>query len=239
VLRLEVFDPAAQEMKHLRRKVVAEAGVWSGIIPFAVDDDLVGATLRFTDVATGTQTEYTMLPALTASHPAHEHTLPREKNNEIKLVFSDVISDPGSTPLVITEIDGGADVSSDFDYSFDGNTLYALENGVTVARLSDRTWYRVKPATALAVQDFTADLCTLRGDADDAGHPSQQVLSFDYFEVKNNMFYSPGHMSDDCSTTPPQTVNCGRADLDGSGQVLSFDYFVVKNNMFHSKPTKP
>ena len=58
VFRLEALDPVQQEMKHLRRNVVAPAGVWSGVIPFAVDENITGGSIRITDVATGAQLLY-------------------------------------------------------------------------------------------------------------------------------------------------------------------------------------
>ena len=61
VLRLEVFDPTDQELKHLRRLLVAPGGVWSGVIPFAIDEDAIGSTIRFTDVATGVQVEHVIM----------------------------------------------------------------------------------------------------------------------------------------------------------------------------------
>ena len=166
-------------------------------------------------------------PELLSSHPGMDGTLPRTQNNEIELVFD---GPPGAGVDIVAC--GGASVSAGFTFTVVGNTLYCKENGV---QLTDLTWYSVTPNATTGAQPFQVDLCTVRGDADDSG----QVLAFDYFQVKNNMFYSPVHMSDDCSAVPPKTVHCGRADLDGSGQVLAFDYFVVKNNMFHAKPVKP
>jgi hypothetical protein len=110
--------------------------------------------------------------------------------------------------------------------------LTAKENG---AVLTHQNWYTVTAATGFDVHMGTVDLCALQGDPDG----DCEVLSFDYFEVKNNMFYHPVHMWDDCSATPPMTVNCGRADMDGDGQILAFDYFVVKNHMFDQCPPKP
>ena len=56
-----MFEPLAQPMKHLTQNVVAPGGVWSGVIPFAIDEDAIGSTIRFTDVATGAQVEHVIM----------------------------------------------------------------------------------------------------------------------------------------------------------------------------------
>ena len=54
VLRLVVRDSAGNEMQHLTRNVIATDGTWQDTIPFAVTENLQGATITLTDVATGT-----------------------------------------------------------------------------------------------------------------------------------------------------------------------------------------
>jgi hypothetical protein len=168
------------------------------------------------------------LNELVSSSPAMDQTLPCKINNEIELVFSGPVPG-GATATIVTC--GGADVSANFTFTVAGNTLYCKET----TAVTDITWYSVSENASTGSLPFQVDMCKLIGDADNSG----QVLAFDYFEVKNNIFYSPVHMSDNCAATPPQTINCGRADMDGSGQVLAFDYFEVKNHMFNAKPAKP
>jgi len=60
VFRMEAFEQSGQEMKHLARNVVAPGGVWSGVIPFAVDANLRGGWIKITDLATGVDLQYYM-----------------------------------------------------------------------------------------------------------------------------------------------------------------------------------
>ena len=62
VLRLVVRDSAGNEMPHLTRNVVTAEGVWRDTIPFAVTEDLAGATIALTDVATGVTTSVPATP---------------------------------------------------------------------------------------------------------------------------------------------------------------------------------
>jgi hypothetical protein len=159
---------------------------------------------------------FSVVPELVSSSPAMDGTLPKAQNNEVELVFSTTLADPGDTPLVIKEIGSGTDASDKFSYSFDGDTLYALENG---PQLSDLTWYSVEPAPALGVAAFEVDLCTCIGDADDSG----RVTTADYSEVKIHL----GEYTD------------ARYDLNGTGRVTAADYSVIKANVGHRCPPKP
>jgi hypothetical protein len=160
-------------------------------------------------------------PILLGSQPSNNGTLSKKENNVIMLLFDDTISLPSGPPLTVAAIGGGGDIGDGFAYGtqttmIPNDTLKVVQQDAT---LDNRTWYQIRPADDFSVPEFTLDLCVLHGDADGSG----QVLAFDYFEVKNNMF----------------EVTDARYDLDGSGQVLAFDYFVVKNHMFDQCPPKP
>ncbi len=172
--------------------------------------------------------------------PPPNGTLSKQANNCVYLVFDEAIAvapAPGN-PVTIEQLIAsvpetlGADLGGSFTYTVQttnvlNDTLKCKENGsVLTTGIGVSVWYRIKPTANLTnaagvvpVNMFVYDLCTLEGDGDGSG----QVLAFDYFTVKNNMFQ----------------VTDNRYDLDGSGQVLAFDYFVVKNNMFAAKAPKP
>jgi hypothetical protein len=159
--------------------------------------------------------------ALISSHSPSYVTLPKMENNILRLMFDGPVELPVELPVSILPVGGQVELNGAFDYAIetfdlDDDTLVVTEIG---GALPNQAWYRVEVAGDLDVEPFVLDVCTLRGDADGDG----QVLAFDYFEVKNNMF----EMTD------------ARCDLDGDGQVLAFDYFVVKNHMFDQAPPKP
>jgi hypothetical protein len=162
------------------------------------------------------------LPALVSSEPADDGTLPKTASNIIVLSFDSPIALPVGDPLLVTELgDPNNDVSGAFAYSIDpndpnGSTLNAIESG---AQLADQTWYRVTPSQDFAVEAFTLDVCTLRGDANNSG----RVTTADYSEVKAHM----GERTD------------ARYDLNGSGRITTADYSVVKANMGNRAPAKP
>ena len=162
---------------------------------------------------------------LLSSDPPVDGTLAKIQNNVLLLEFECAIGLPVGPALSIVPIGGAGDVGDLFTYTLEttvcpDDTLKAKEDGEVLANM---VWYEVTPTVELLdldqVQPFTLEVCTLGGDADGDG----QVLAFDYFGVKNNMF--------------EQTD--ARYDLDGDGQVLAFDYFVVKNHMFDQCPPKP
>ncbi|HUW82610.1 MAG TPA: dockerin type I domain-containing protein [Phycisphaerae bacterium] len=160
--------------------------------------------------------------SLMSSDPPPDGTLPKTQNNVIRLVFDEPIRFVGSgDPLVIVELDGGADVIGAFVCHVDpndptGSTLVASEDGV---RLANQTWYNVSPSTSLAVRAFSLDVCTLAGDANGSG----RVTTADYSTVKSHL----GQYTD------------GRCDLDGSGRVTTADYGVVKASLGVRIPAKP
>ena len=223
VLRLEVFDPTSDPMHHLTRTLVAPDGLFSGIIPFAVDEDLVGGLIRLTDVATGAQVEVNITtellePALLTSEPPADGTLPKTQSTLMLLTFSGTIALPGGPALSVVPLGGGADVGASFDYSIepDGVTLKAVEQGVV---LTNQTWYQVTPAAGLDVRPFTLDVCTLIGDCNGNG----RVTTADYSCVKLAMGQRD-HV---------------REDLNGSGRVTTADYLVVKDHMGDRAPVAP
>jgi hypothetical protein len=162
------------------------------------------------------------LPALVASEPPADGTLPKTENNVIVLSFDSPITLPVGDPLLIAELaDPNNDVSGAFAYSVDpndpnGTTLTAVENG---AQLADQMWYRVTPSQDFAVEMFTLDVATLRGDGNDSG----RVTTADYSDVKAHM----GERTD------------ARYDLNGSGRITTADYSVVKANLGNRAPSKP
>jgi len=223
VLRLEVFDPNSDPMDHLTRNLVAPDGLFSGVIPFAVDEDLVGGLIRLTDVATGTQVDINITtdllePALLASEPPADGTLPKTQNNLMWLTFSGAIALPGGPALSVVPLGGGADVGASFDYSVepDGVTLKAVEQATV---LTNQTWYQVTPAAGLNVQPFALDVCTLIGDCNGSG----RVTTADYSCVK---------------ATLAQRGDV-REDLNGSARVTTADYSVVKSHLGDRAPVKP
>jgi len=223
VLRLEVFDPNSDPMDHLTRNLVAPDGLFSGVIPFAVDEDLVGGLIRLTDVATGAQVDINITadllePALLASEPPADGTLPKTQNNLMWLTFSGSIALPGGPALGVVPLGVGADVGTSFDYSVepDGVTLKAVEQG---AVLTNQTWYQVTPAVGLNVQPFTLDVCTLIGDCNGSG----RLTTADYSCVKAAM----GQRGD------------VREDLNGSARVTTADYSAVKSHLGDRAPVKP
>lgn len=52
VLRIEVFDAAGNPLPQFNAKVVADGGTWTGVIPFAITDDVTDIRVHVTDVAT-------------------------------------------------------------------------------------------------------------------------------------------------------------------------------------------
>jgi len=161
-------------------------------------------------------------PALVATAAPPNGTLPKTQNNMLSLIFDMPLTLPGGDALNIVELaDPNSDVSSGFTYQLDpddpnGLTLKATENG---AQLSNQTWYRIAPATALDVHAFGLDLCTLIGDADGGG----RVTTADYSAVK-------AHLGERGET---------RYDLNGSGRVTTADYSVVKAHLGDQTPAKP
>jgi len=169
--------------------------------------------------------EYTGLlmpfrPALVATEPAPNSTLPKTANNVLRLTFDVPIGLPGGMPLSVVNLDDGSEVADLFSYSTasDGFALIATENG---AMLSNYTWYRVTPTSSLDVHDFAVDVCTLTGDADGSGLVGNR--HFDYSAVKE-------HMGERTGT---------RYDLNGSGRITTADYSVVKAHWGESVPDKP
>jgi hypothetical protein len=61
VLRIEVFDAANNPLSYLNSKVVATDGVWTGVIPFALTDNVTNIRVHVTDVATSLSTDKTLL----------------------------------------------------------------------------------------------------------------------------------------------------------------------------------
>jgi hypothetical protein len=155
-------------------------------------------------------------PALVASDPPADGTLPKTQNNVIRLTFDDAIVLPAGPALSI--FGGGWEDGGAFAYSIepDGVTLKAAEEG---PMLTDQTWYQVAPAEGFAVEPFALDFCTLAGDANNSG----RVTTADYNEVKAQM----GGYTD------------ARCDLNGNGRVTTADYIVVKGHMGSRTPAKP
>ena len=60
VLRIEVFDAANAPLSHLNSKVVATNGTWTGVIPFAITDDVTDIRVHVTDVATSISADKTL-----------------------------------------------------------------------------------------------------------------------------------------------------------------------------------
>jgi len=157
------------------------------------------------------------------SEPGFDGTLPKTQNNVIFLYFGEPIALPPGNALVIVELaDPNVDLSGSFAYALgdpnDPNcsTLRATEAG---EQLSNQTWYNVTRSVDFQVDDFSLDVCTLRGDADGSG----RVTTTDYLAVK--------------AAIGRRGYN--RADLDGSGRVTTGDYLVVKAYLGRRAPAKP
>jgi hypothetical protein len=158
------------------------------------------------------------LPALMATDPPMDGTLPKTKNNVILLVFDGPIAWSWGPLLCIVDLQDGTDVTNSFGYiDVDDRTLRVRQIPRVV--LPNQRWYRIRPRIYFNVQPFTLDVCTLEGDADGSG----RVTAADYFPVKNHL----SEMTD------------ARYDLNGDGQVTALDYFVVKNHAFDATPPKP
>jgi hypothetical protein len=155
-------------------------------------------------------------PALVASEPPADGTLPKTQSNVMLLTFDKPISLPTGPALSI--FGGGFEEGDAFTYSVepDGVTLKAVEQG---PMLTDQTWYQITPAAGFAVEPFQFDVCTLVGDANNSG----RVTTADYSEVK-------AHMTE---------YTDARCDLNGSGRVTTADYSVVKDYMGGRTPAKP
>jgi hypothetical protein len=152
-----------------------------------------------------------------SSEPPADGTLPKAKNNCIFLTFDKAITVNSGEMLSIVACPGGADVSASFTYSVevDGVTLKAAETGLG---LPNQTWYRVTKGD-ICVADFTLDVCTLVGDANNDG----QVLALDLGGIwaKKNQF-----------------GGCLREDTNGDGQVLALDLGLAWAHKNESKPAK-
>jgi hypothetical protein len=60
VLRIEVFDAANNPLSQFNTKVVATNGAWTGVIPFAITDDVTDIRVHVTDVATSVAVDKTL-----------------------------------------------------------------------------------------------------------------------------------------------------------------------------------
>ena len=60
VLRIEVFDAANNPLSHLSSKIVATDGTWTGVIPFAITDNVTNIRVHVTDVATSVAVDKTL-----------------------------------------------------------------------------------------------------------------------------------------------------------------------------------
>jgi len=143
LLRLEVFDPNGDPMLHLKRKVVAPGGVWTGVIPFALNEDLVGAKIRFTDVATGVSVEHTITagdlagnaPQVTAVEPALNSVIADPQGlQQVRITFSEDVTITQADVEVIGAVNGAAN----FTLAYDSQTATAT---LTFPQpLPDDTW---------------------------------------------------------------------------------------------------
>ena len=110
IFHIEVLDPSAQEMKHLTRNVVAPGGVFSGVIPFGVTEDIGGGTIRITDVATRAQVDYAipLQPPLIQEVSPDPDTVLAESEYVEQLYLS-----WGSQPITWTRLQGPIDTMVD------------------------------------------------------------------------------------------------------------------------------
>ncbi len=224
-------DPSAKDYHLLPGSACRDAGnnvpqwlnrydVWETRVPDAEYVLHLQTTLRPVDSTLDIGAyEYPIpMPALAASEPAADGTLPKTQNNVILLTFDAAIALPDGGAPALSIFGGGLEEGNAFTYSIepDGVTLKAVEQGPI---LTDQTWYVVTPAPGFDVEAFSLDLCAVFGDANNSG----RVTTADYSEVKGHM----GEYTD------------ARYDLNGSGRVTTADYSVVKSNMGQRAPTKP
>jgi len=213
-----VADPVFVDRRTFKLHLTADSpAIDAGMTLSEVSDDFDG-TARPTGTAYDLGADEYQ-PSLAVSEPPADGTLPKTQNNLIVLTFDGPIEMPSVGPaLSIVPIAGGPDQGNGFAYTTepDGQTLKAVEAGTV---LTDRTWYRITPATGFEVDPFILDLSTLVGDANNSG----RVTVADYSVVKAHM----GEFTD------------ARCDLNGSGRVTTSDYSVVKSSLGHRTPVKP
>ncbi len=168
------------------------------------------------------------LVALTGASFGCDDTLPRIRNNVLRLTFACNITEPDTGEVQIRELvaDGafGTDISDKFTFSVEGgNVLRILEDEQrSMEVLSDQTWYGISNmATWPGVDSFVMDYVVVYGDVNNTGFNDFGDLS----DIQGNL----GSAADD-----------SRYDVNASG-IVDFgdisDAFAFNGSFAPAKPT--
>jgi len=239
LLRVEVFDAQDNPMVHLKNKVVAENGLWSGVIPFAANEDLAGVKVRFTDVATGVSVEHVVNvapPQVAAVSPEANAVIGDPDGlDQIEITFThDVVIGPGDVTVI-----GAQNGSAPFNLVYDAAQAKATLQ--FAAPLADDAW---QITVADTVHDAAGTALDGEVDTNNPALPSGDGAPGGDFVI--NVYKLTGDTNGDrfvdvgdvirVVNEYGQTGQGLTGDINGDGRVDLSDLLIVVNNFGSSLP---
>jgi len=165
------------------------------------------------------------LAALTVANPVTGKSVPRTRNNTMRLTFGSTVAAPAAGNVLIQELlDGGlfgADLAATFTFTVEGgNVLRIRDNANTLVH---RKWYAIRNSGGWAgVENFEVQYVTQMGDANNDGR---------------TLFTDLGFINAGIPTDP--AADNDRRDINGDGRVLFTDMGATNPRIPSDIVTKP